>query len=104
MTYENKSNCDIRIFEDLKNNCKKCFGFCCVALYFSASEGFPNNKEAGKPCANLQHDFSCTIHNSLIDKGLKGCTAYDCFGDGKKLLKLHIMGGIGGKLQSQRSK
>ncbi len=40
----------------------------------------------------LQHDFSCVIHNSLIDKGLKGCTAYDCFGAGQKVAQITYNG------------
>lgn len=69
----------------LKAECSKCFGFCCVALYFSKSEGFPIDKEAGKPCINLQDDFKCSVHNNLKQNGLKGCTAYDCFGAGQKV-------------------
>ncbi|WP_035790146.1 pentapeptide repeat-containing protein [Clostridium beijerinckii] len=79
-------------FEDLKINCKKCFGFCCVALYFSASDGFPNNKSAGKPCLNLQSNFSCSIHKDLRKKGLKGCTTYDCFGAGQKVAQITYAG------------
>lgn len=67
----------------LKADCEKCFGFCCVALYFSASEGFPVDKEAGKPCINLQPNFRCKVHKNLREMGLKGCTAYDCFGAGQ---------------------
>ena len=59
-------------FQDLRVDCKKCFGLCCVALYFSASEGFPVNKDAGKPCLNLQSDFNCFVHKDLKEKGLKG--------------------------------
>jgi uncharacterized protein YjbI with pentapeptide repeats len=70
---------------NLQIDCEKCFGFCCVALYFSASEGFPLDKEAGKPCVNLQSDFRCSVHKSLKDLGLKGCTSYDCFGAGQKV-------------------
>ena len=92
MIYENSDKYDKRVYENLKNDCKKCFGFCCVALYFSASEGFPTNKEAGRPCANLKKDFSCAIHNTLIDKGLKGCTAYDCFGAGQKVAQVTYNG------------
>jgi uncharacterized protein YjbI with pentapeptide repeats len=88
MTYEDRSKFDEKLYENLRVNCQKCFGFCCVALYFSASEGFPNNKEAGKPCVNLQADFSCAIHKNLRQKGLKGCTAYDCFGAGQKVAQV----------------
>ncbi len=79
---------DEEIFKDLKIDCKKCFGFCCIALYFSASEGFPTNKEAGKSCINLKSDFSCAVHKDLRKNGLKGCTAYDCFGAGQKVAQV----------------
>ncbi|MEQ8198385.1 MAG: pentapeptide repeat-containing protein, partial [Clostridiaceae bacterium] len=58
-TYEDKRN------KELKADCRKCFGLCCIALYFSASEGFPTNKDAGKPCINLQSDFTCSVHKNL---------------------------------------
>jgi hypothetical protein len=38
---------------NLRAECEKCFGLCCVALCFSASEGFPIDKDAGHPCLNL---------------------------------------------------
>ncbi|NRY63576.1 uncharacterized protein YjbI with pentapeptide repeats [Clostridium beijerinckii] len=88
----NENTFDEELFEDLKINCQKCFGFCCVALYFSASDGFPNNKGAGKPCLNLQSDFSCSIHKDLRKKGLKGCTTYDCFGAGQKVAQITYAG------------
>ncbi|MGL4772320.1 MAG: pentapeptide repeat-containing protein [Clostridium sp.] len=81
------------IEESLKINCEKCFGFCCVALFFSSSDGFPQNKEAGKPCMNLEEDFKCKIHKDLRKKGLKGCTSYDCFGAGQKVAT-HTYGGV----------
>ncbi|WP_090440695.1 pentapeptide repeat-containing protein [Natronincola peptidivorans] len=92
MTWKNRDKFDTRLYENLKNDCQKCFGLCCVALYFSTSEGFPTDKEAGKPCINLHHNFSCTIHNSLIEKGLKGCVAYDCFGAGQKAAQVTYNG------------
>lgn len=83
---EDKNN--IELLKNLKIDCKNCFGFCCVALYFSASDGFPTNKKSGKPCINLKSDFSCSIHKDLRKKGLKGCTAYDCFGAGQKVAQV----------------
>jgi len=35
--------------QNLKADCGNCFGLCCVALYFAASEGFPNDKKQGQP-------------------------------------------------------
>lgn len=83
---------DNKLFEELKIDCKKCFGLCCVALYFSASDGFPIDKESGKPCINLQPDFKCSVHNSLMKRGFKGCTAYDCFGSGQKVAQVTYKG------------
>jgi uncharacterized protein YjbI with pentapeptide repeats len=74
--------------KELRVHCEKCFGLCCIALYFSASEGFPTNKDAGKPCINLKSDFTCSVHKNLRSKGLKGCTAYDCFGAGQKVAQI----------------
>lgn len=71
--------------KELKCNCGNCFGLCCTALFFSACDGFPQNKDAGKPCINLKQDFTCSIHNTLLKKGLKGCISYECFGAGQKI-------------------
>jgi Uncharacterized low-complexity proteins len=75
-----------------QTNCSKCFGLCCTALYFSANDGFPVDKEAGKPCINLQGDFKCKVHKNLNKKGLKGCIAYDCLGAGQKVAQVTFKG------------
>jgi len=77
---------------NLRADCKNCFGLCCVALYFSASEGFPVDKVAGQPCLNLQPDFNCCVHESLVDRGLKGCISFDCFGAGPKVAQVSFCG------------
>jgi len=76
----------------LRADCGNCFGLCCVALYFSASEGFPIDKDAGTPCINLQSDFRCRVHENLRENGLKGCVAYDCFGAGAKVAQVTYSG------------
>lgn len=78
--------------KSLKIDCEKCFGLCCVSLYFSKSDGFPHNKDAGKPCINLKSDFKCSVHNNLYTKGLKGCIGYDCFGAGQKISQITFNG------------
>ena len=77
---------------DLLADCENCFGLCCVALYFSASEGFPIDKDAGQPCLNLQPDFRCSVHKNLRERGLKGCLAFDCFGAGQKVAQVNFGG------------
>ncbi len=76
----------------LRADCDNCFGFCCVALHFSASEGFPIDKDAGQACLNLQTDFRCAVHESLRERGLKGCTAYECLGAGQKIAQVTFGG------------
>lgn len=78
--------------KNLKIDCEKCFGLCCVSLYFSKSDGFPHNKDAGNPCTNLKNDFKCSVHNNLYTKGLKGCIGYDCFGAGQKISQITFKG------------
>lgn len=80
------------IKNSLMIDCEKCVGLCCVALFFSKTEGFPQDKIAGKPCINLKSDFGCSVHKNLRSKGLKGCTSYDCFGAGQKVAQLTFKG------------
>lgn len=78
--------------DSLKADCSRCCGICCVALYFSASEGFPRDKAAGEACCHLQADSRCAIHSELHRRGLKGCMAFDCFGAGQKVTQTSYAG------------
>lgn len=69
----------------LKADCERCFGLCCVALPFAKSVDFALDKQAGQPCTHLQKDYRCGIHSQLRDKGFRGCTVYDCFGAGQNV-------------------
>ncbi|WP_050635400.1 hypothetical protein [Candidatus Stoquefichus sp. SB1] len=69
--------------ESLKIRCHQCHGLCCVALYFSKIDGFPENKMAGKPCHYLLENNQCHIYDSLKERKMKGCMIYDCFGAGQ---------------------
>ncbi|MBY0598516.1 pentapeptide repeat-containing protein [Bacillus bingmayongensis] len=79
-------------FHSLRADCENCFGLCCVALPFAASADFAVNKDAGKPCSNLQSDFRCSIHKNLRQKGFKGCTVFECFGAGQKVSQVTFEG------------
>ena len=70
---------------DLRADCARCFGLCCVVPAFAASADFAVDKPAGQPCGNLQSDFRCGIHSRLRATGFAGCTVYDCFGAGQKV-------------------
>jgi uncharacterized protein YjbI with pentapeptide repeats len=70
---------------DLRPDCERCVGLCCVAPAFAASADFAIDKAAGEPCPNLQADFRCGVHARLLDLGFRGCAAFDCFGAGQRV-------------------
>ncbi|WP_435856255.1 pentapeptide repeat-containing protein [Streptomyces longwoodensis] len=77
---------------DLRGDCSRCFGLCCVALPFAASADFAFDKDAGTPCPNLGDDHRCGIHARLRQRGFTGCTVYDCFGAGQKVSQVTFGG------------
>lgn len=85
MLEKQTNNAYAGLLAKLTIDCDKCSGLCCVALYCAKTEGFPEDKIAGKPCQNLMPDFSCSIHSKLVESKMKGCLAYDCFGAGQKI-------------------
>jgi len=76
----------------LYGDCERCFGLCCIALPFAKSADFSMNKASGEPCRNLQGDYRCGIHTQLRDRGLRGCTVYDCHGAGQYLSQVTFGG------------
>jgi hypothetical protein len=70
---------------ELRADCASCVGLCCVALPFSRSADFAFDKAAGDPCRHLAGDRRCSIHATLREDGMRGCTVYDCFGAGQRL-------------------
>jgi uncharacterized protein YjbI with pentapeptide repeats len=70
---------------ELRADCGRCSGLCCVASAFSASADFAIDKPAGVPCPNLRPDSRCGIHAELRPRGFAGCTSYDCFGAGQQV-------------------
>ncbi len=77
---------------DLRPDCARCFGLCCVAPAFAASADFAIDKASGVPCPNLEPDFRCAIHERLRAEGFPGCVAYDCFGAGQKVAQVTFGG------------
>ncbi len=70
---------------DLRADCARCVGLCCVALTLTRSADFAIDKPAGVPCPNLGADHGCRIHAELRPRGFPGCVAYDCFGAGQRV-------------------
>jgi uncharacterized protein YjbI with pentapeptide repeats len=70
---------------ELKADCSRCAGLCCVAPAFAKSSDFAIDKPAGRPCPNLGDDFRCGIHQQLEQRGFPGCVVFDCFGAGQRV-------------------
>jgi hypothetical protein len=68
---------------DLRSDCSRCTGLCCVLLPFQASGGFGVDKPSGVPCLNLADDDGCSIHERLWSTGWPGCVIFECFGAGQ---------------------
>lgn len=83
---------DGRERRDLRADCARCFGLCCVAPAFAASSDFAIDKPAGQACPHLQPSFRCAIHPTLRQLGFPGCTVYDCFGAGQHVSQVTFEG------------
>ena len=77
---------------ELRADCARCFGLCCVAPAFAASADFAIDKPAGRPCPNLGADFRCGIHHELRGRGFAGCAVFDCFGAGQRIAQVTFGG------------
>jgi len=76
----------------LRADCSKCCGLCCVGPAFDADQGFGFDKPAHIPCANLRADFRCAIHGERRERGFLACGAFDCFGAGQRVTQ-ELFGG-----------
>src|SRR5215213_178060 len=71
----------------LRADCSRCAALCCVGPAFAATADFAIDKPAGTPCPNLRPDDRCGIHDGLRDRGFPGCTVFDCFGAGQRIVQ-----------------
>jgi uncharacterized protein YjbI with pentapeptide repeats len=78
--------------DDLRADCRRCAGLCCVAPAFAASADFAIDKPAGTPCPHLAGDFRCSIHERLGPAGFGGCAVFDCFGAGQHVVQVTFLG------------
>ena len=72
---------------ELRADCSRCVGLCCVALPLTRSADFAIDKPAGTPCRHLAGDFRCRIHDRLRPSGFPGCEVFDCFGAGQRVVQ-----------------
>lgn len=78
--------------QNLRADCTRCFGLCCVVPFFDKSANFAFDKPARTPCRNLLVDSTCGIHAELRSSGMPGCTVYDCFGAGQQVSQVTCRG------------
>ncbi|WP_439105309.1 hypothetical protein [Celeribacter marinus] len=76
----------------LTSDCSQCAALCCVGLTLDQGEMFAIDKPSGTPCPNLSRDCRCTIHTDLVDKGMVGCTLYECAGAGQRVVQMRFNG------------
>lgn len=72
---------------ELRADCSQCVGLCCVVPAFAVSSAFAIDKPSHTPCPNLADDFGCSIHTELRERGFPGCTVYECFGAGQRVVQ-----------------
>jgi uncharacterized protein YjbI with pentapeptide repeats len=77
---------------ELRADCSRCLGLCCVAPSFAASADFAFDKPAGVACRHLGPDSRCEIHERLREAGMPGCVAYDCLGAGQHVTQVTMAG------------
>jgi uncharacterized protein YjbI with pentapeptide repeats len=77
---------------ELRADCGRCVGLCCVAPAFQRSADFAIDKPAGRACPNLLADSRCGIHAELPDRGFPGCVVFDCFGAGQQITQQTFRG------------
>jgi Pentapeptide repeats (8 copies) len=77
---------------DLRADCARCVGLCCVALPFARSTDFAFDKPAGMPCPHLTGDDRCEVHARLRGEGFPGCEVFDCFGAGQRVVHVAFGG------------
>jgi hypothetical protein len=72
---------------ELRADCSRCVGLCCVEPAFYAVQGFGYDKPAHVPCRHLTHDARCAIHEQRIERGFAACVGFDCLGAGQRVTK-----------------
>jgi hypothetical protein len=74
---------------ELRADCNRCVGLCCVAFAFDRGPAFAFDKAADVPCKNLLPVMNrCAIHERREERGFDGCVGYDCLGAGQRVTAL----------------
>jgi hypothetical protein len=76
---------ELKLPPQLRADCSRCAGLCCVVHAFYSDQGFAFDKPAHSPCRHLTRGNQCGIHNELAPRGFPGCVAFDCYGAGQRV-------------------
>lgn len=83
---------DLKLPPELRADCSRCTGLCCVVHAFYSEQGFAFDKPAHSACRHLTLGNQCGIHAGLAARGFPGCVAFDCHGAGQRVTQ-EICGG-----------
>lgn len=79
-------------WREFESDCSSCAGLCCTALPYARSREFAADKPAGRPCVHLHvrpgAGLPCRIHDRLRTSGWVGCTVFECFGAGQRVMTM----------------
>jgi len=78
---------------ELRADCARCCGLCCVGPAFDSAQGFAYDKPAHRPCRHLDDTNRCSIHAAREAHGFIGCAGFDCFGAGQWVTRQLLGGG-----------
>lgn len=73
---------------NLRGDCSRCIGLCCVMLSFDRGAHFAFDKAAGESCRHLSAEHRCRIHDRLARSGMIGCVRFDCLGAGQLVTEM----------------
>jgi len=77
---------------DLRADCSRCAGLCCVVPAFYAVQGFAYDKPAHTACTQLTRNDRCAIHSNRVARGFPGCVGFDCYGAGQRVTQELLAG------------
>jgi hypothetical protein len=92
---------DYQLPAELRADCSRCAGLCCVVHAFYSVQGFAFDKPAHSACRNLTAENRCAIHPRLASRGFPGCVAFDCHGAGQRVTQ--ELEGIDWRTSDERS-
>jgi hypothetical protein len=76
---------DFKLPPELRADCSRCAGLCCVVHAFYSVQGFAFDKPAHSACRYLTAANRCAIHAGLASRGFPGCVAFECYGAGQRV-------------------